>query len=37
MARRWWLRPIVIGCIVFVGIILLVKGKEIAPFVYRAF
>ena len=35
--KKYWLLPIVICLIIFVGLIILSKGSSIAPFMYILF
>ncbi len=35
--KKFWLAPIVLMLLVFGGLILLVKGSAVAPFIYTLF
>jgi hypothetical protein len=35
--KKYWLLPIVIMLVVFGGLLILVKGSAIAPFIYTIF
>lgn len=35
--KKWWLLPILIMLLVFGGLLILVQGSAVAPFVYTVF
>ena len=35
--KKWWLLPIVLVLVIFGGILILVQGSPIAPFIYTVF
>lgn len=35
--KKFWLLPILIGLLVFGGLIILTKGSAVAPFIYTLF
>ena len=37
MRKKFWLAPVVVMLVVFGGLIILVQGSAVAPFVYTLF
>jgi hypothetical protein len=37
LRKKYWLAPIVLSLLVFGGLILLVQGSAVAPFIYTLF
>lgn len=35
--KKWWLLPIVLVLLIFGGLLILVQGSAIAPFIYTVF
>ena len=35
--KKYWLIPVIVMSVVFGGLLILVKGSEIAPFIYTLF
>jgi hypothetical protein len=35
--KKWWLLPIVMVLLIFGGLLLLVHGSAVAPFIYTVF
>ena len=37
VVKKWWFRPTLLAVGLFVGLLVLAKGRTIAPFVYNLF
>ena len=35
--KKWWLLPILIVVLIFGGVLILVQGSAVAPFIYTIF
>lgn len=35
--KKWWLLPVLIMLLIFGGLLILVQGSAVAPFVYTVF